>query len=598
MHRNRMLCRYLIPSVIIFPCLILGFDAPAVSASTAELSLDGYDQNCGIEVSQQDELIRVSWPVQDRGIGVVTFDLSDGLPLIHSMAISSAENSSPRVIAEALDPIYLLRVGKRDLAKRDGWTIFFDRMQEKPHELYKAVIERNYARATSRGNRATVVFGDVTAGPFTGELQWTFFSGSPFVLQEMVLSTSNNAVAYLYDTGLICRNSSPKQMVWQNTEGNIQTRRVSEIQRSENIPVHGRAVCAEYDDGCIALFPPPHRYFYPLDFSDNQKNIWVGPGYAEQQIPFGLGIRHNPRGDNRFVPWFNAPPDTQQSLGVFLQLCEQSPEFCLAEVAALTRDDEFKPLPGYKVFSSHFHVEHTQEVLGAQKSLSRVDREGADRINTPSGDTYQIPQTLESPGFVRVLRGMGINAVHLAEFHFGHTPRMNTAERMRHLDVLHAECRRLSSEDFLLLPGEEPNVHFGGHWISFFPQPVHWVLNRPKGTSLVSEHPKYGKVYHVGSKADVLQLLKAERGLAWTAHPRIKGSTGFPDNYRQQLFFASDRFLGGGPGKQCRPICRSHGLALEFSICWMTWPTGVIPNMPWAKSTSSRSNPTTSCMAT
>ncbi len=42
----------------------------------------------------------------------------------------------------------------------------------------------------------------------------------------------------------------------------------------------------------------------------------------------------------------------------------------------------------------------------------------------------------------------------------------------------------------------------------------------------------------------MLRLLKAEGGLAWTAHPRIKGSTGFPDRYRDRLFYDSDRFLG------------------------------------------------------
>lgn len=33
-------------------------------------------------------------------------------------------------------------------------------------------------------------------------------------------------------------------------------------------------------------------------------------------------------------------------------------------------------------------------------------------------------------------------------------------------------------------------------------------------------------------------------GLAWTAHTRTKGSTGFPDKYRQEDFFKSDRFFG------------------------------------------------------
>ena len=43
----------------------------------------------------------------------------------------------------------------------------------------------------------------------------------------------------------------------------------------------------------------------------------------------------------------------------------------------------------------------------------------------------------------------------------------------------------------------------------------------------------------------MLRLLELENGLAWTAHPRIKGSTGFPDAYKHETFFASDRFLGG-----------------------------------------------------
>jgi hypothetical protein len=73
---------------------------------------------------------------------------------------------------------------------------------------------------------------------------------------------------------------------------------------------------------------------------------------------------------------------------------------------------------------------------------------------------------------------------------------------------------------------------------------VYWVLNRPDGTPFVTDHPKLGRVYHVGGKADVLRLLQSERGLAWTAHPRIKGSTGYPDRYRNELFFQSDRFLG------------------------------------------------------
>lgn len=42
----------------------------------------------------------------------------------------------------------------------------------------------------------------------------------------------------------------------------------------------------------------------------------------------------------------------------------------------------------------------------------------------------------------------------------------------------------------------------------------------------------------------MLELLEAENGLAWTAHARTKGSTGYPDEYKDEEFFHSDRFLG------------------------------------------------------
>ena len=125
------------------------------------------------------------------------------------------------------------------------------------------------------------------------------------------------------------------------------------------------------------------------------------------------------------------------------------------------------------------------------------------------------------------------------------------------LKAMHEECRRLSDDEFLLLPGEEPNVHLGGHWISFFPKPVYWVLNRDGDQPFEQEIEGYGKVYHVGSAEDVLRLMQLENGLMWTAHARIKSSLGFPDNYKERDFYQSDHFLGAAwkamPSDLARP---------------------------------------------
>jgi hypothetical protein len=76
----------------------------------------------------------------------------------------------------------------------------------------------------------------------------------------------------------------------------------------------------------------------------------------------------------------------------------------------------------------------------------------------------------------------------------------------------------------------------------------------------VEQSPEYGKVYHIGSATEELQMLQAEQGLMWQAHPRTKGSAGYPDAVREMEHFRSDRFLGASfqnlPVDQSQPrIC-------------------------------------------
>jgi hypothetical protein len=70
-------------------------------------------------------------------------------------------------------------------------------------------------------------------------------------------------------------------------------------------------------------------------------------------------------------------------------------------------------------------------------------------------------------------------------------------------------------------------------------------MTRAPGQPFAEEDPKYGRVYHVGDPADMLRLLREERGLAWTAHPRIKASNWAPDAYRGADYFADPVWLGG-----------------------------------------------------
>ena len=244
---------------------------------------------------------------------------------------------------------------------------------------------------------------------------------------------------------------------------------------------------------------------------------------------FGFGIRQSPTNINHFVPWFNAPPNTEQHLGVFYLVSSGDGRRALEEVSKFTHRDRYKKVPGYLTFTSHYHIEHTQELIRRQREEH----------------TDQIPKELEVPGFVKTFKARGVNIVHIAEFHLGiNAPVLPDEKRLPLLKTLFSECERLSDKELLVLPGEEANVQLGGHWMSLFPKPVYWVLNRPSAKPFVEQTSAYGTVYHVGSPEDVLHVMERENGLMWTAHARIKGSRGFPDQYKDSNFFHSDHFLG------------------------------------------------------
>src|SRR3546814_20180586 len=115
---------------------------------------------------------------------------------------------------------------------------------------------------------------------------------------------------------------------------------------------------------------------------------------------------------------------------------------------------------------------------------------------------------------------MNVDIVHLAELHLGREALYRAGDRLTLLKTMPAETARLSDDELLLLPGAEPNVHLGGHWISFFPKPVYWTLDRKEAQPFVENDPKLGKIYHVGPTEDVLKRMQDDKGPWWNEHPQ------------------------------------------------------------------------------
>jgi hypothetical protein len=289
--------------------------------------------------------------------------------------------------------------------------------------------------------------------------------------------------------------------------------------------VRYRAVAAKVDGGSVAVFPPPHTYIAPRDYTTNLGYVWFH-GWAGRAAPgapgiLGVGIRHPvDDGAGAYYPWINAPPGTVQRLGVFYLVSDRQPETALEDVLRFTNRDRFPAVPGYKTLTSHWHWGYTIQAL----------HEGEDWV----------------PPFKQVLEEMGIDATITADFHGDGHPRDLTDLRLEELAAYYRMCRKISDSKFLLIPSEEANVHLGGHWSLAFPKPVYWFMSKASEGPLQREHPKYGSVYHVGSPADVIEMIRRERGILYQAHPRTKSSFGYPDKIRNTEFFLDPRFIGTG----------------------------------------------------
>lgn len=507
------------PKFCLLYFVIVSFIPSFSSIGQTPVDLSNVTKTNGTVVSLNNGMLNVTWPAGKSTKGRLVLNFKNDEPLFSQIGMSNG--GTFKEIAAGLDPVFLLTVGKRTLSPSSGgWDVFFDRVPTRPYQSYKIDFEKRNVSVSSAGLHTTIRISEITAASFKGALEITVFNGSPLFNVAAVVATDIDSTAILYDAGLVGKQLVWNDISWSDIKNNLQTAHAVFQDTARNLEVKYRTVVGENKNGSLALFPAPHQYFYPLDEAFNLKFTWYGNNYRNMAPGFGIGIRQDPLGDKRYVPWFNAPPKTQQRLNFFCLLSTEGAGIVLSNVKKFTHNDSYVPIAGYKTFQSHFHNEFTMNVaLSGQP----------------------IP---EKPEFVDVFKKTGVNIVHLAEFHGPGHPKGPDEERLKELHALFEQCKRLSDKNFLLLPGEEPNNFYGGHWLEFFPKPVYWIMSRAADKPFVSNDPRYGKVYRISDKNEMLKLLEVEKGLAWTAHARTKASTGFPDAYKNEAFYKSETFMG------------------------------------------------------
>jgi hypothetical protein len=445
-----------------------------------------------------------------------TFSLAENTPLVTSIALDGHN-----IVTQA-NPVYRCTTGKRS----GGWDAFFDFPPANPAGTRRFMQEFHPRKATVQtvGDRLEVTFDGMKVGIFSGSMRYVFYAGSALIQQIALLSTTEPDTAYFYDAGLQMESKQDlraggnmaSSIHFYDANGNLTQLTSPYGSERHTLEVRYRAVAATMGTGSIAVFPPPHRYFFARDYTTNQGYLW----YSAWRSQVGLGVQQYPDDNTGIDPWMNAPPGTVQEMGLFLLPGASDADATLKRVLSYTHEDRFPHMDGFITFAPHWHLAYTVQAMekGAQWT----------------------------PPFKPRMEAAGIDSAMIMDFHLDGHPGNLTDLRLHELDEYYKMCRAQSDSKFLLIPGEEANVILGGHWGLVFPKPVYWMQDRKPDQPLRTPDAKYGTVYRVHTPEDVWMMVKSEGGYVYQTHPRTKGSTGYPDKILDTNYFRDPGYLGTG----------------------------------------------------
>jgi hypothetical protein len=469
-----------------------------------------------IAVSSASQSLDVSWSDKDSHQWRAIFSLDPTKPLITSIAVDGHD------VVSLARPIYRVATGKRS----GGWDAFFDFPPANPAGTQRFMQEFHPSAVTARtvGDRVEVTFNGMKLGIFDGSLRYVFYPGSSLIQQVALLSTNEKDVAYFYDAGLQMTSTQDlraggnmgSSISYYNADGALTHLTPPYGSERHTMEVRYRTVAAKMGVGSIAVFPPPHRYFFARDYTTDQGYLW----YTAWRGQVSLGVQQYPDDNTGIDPWMNAPPGTVQEMGLFLLPGLRDADAKLKDVLAYTHDDRFPHVDGFITFSPHWHLAYTVQAM----------ERGTDWV----------------PPFKPTMEAAGIDSAMIMDFHLDGHPGDLTEIRLHELEEYYRVCRAQSNSKFLLIPAEEANVILGGHWGLVFPKPVYWMQDRKPEQPFKSTDAKYGTVYRVHTPDEVWAMVKAEGGYVYQTHPRTKGSTGYPDKILDTNYFRDPSYLGTG----------------------------------------------------
>ncbi len=553
---------------------ILTFVPMVTFGQQLHCDMQEYVKSEGVKVQAGDDAVTLQWRGESDQELRAKLTLQNGQPLIRELAARKGSGAWV-ILGTDLTPDFEVTTGKRRMSatefdilksfnlqtpenmERYKWNVFWDAPLVVPggqrlvgsarseDEIGRANVtyNSNTCSVKSDGNWVSVTFNGLSLGLFAGDLKFTVYPGANLFRQEAIGATTAQSVAYIYkaglkgfgltdDTKLRWRDAA---QVWQEEDfgGDVN-------QQPVNLRARNRLEVLDQGKGTLAVFPSPHKFFFARE---NEVNLGYVYYRKDTDRSFSLGVMQPERAEG-YDPWgvsdavwtrrsktaraqsenfalYNAPPGTEQHMAVYYYLSAGDYNATQQAVLAYTHGDVYKPVPGFKVLSGHFHLDLNEMA----RDLGSLDF---------------------SPTWLPVFKGLGVNILYLGDFHDDSDINDPGPKRFPEEKLYFEASAHLSDKNFLVIPAEEANAFLGGHWYLMTPKPVYFTHAdpRPAGQPFEEDDPTYGHVYHLGSADDVLKYVNQEKGIMWTAHPRTKSSALYPDEYKDKDFFLSDRFIG------------------------------------------------------
>ena len=513
--------------------------------------LSAYKAGSGLVAANASDGLRLLWDGEKDQQLRLRLAIDGGTPTIRDLSVRSkngdwatlATNVTPeyrvvsgirRMTNQQLEPLVGLKVELTpEIVDKYKWDAFWDAplnlgpapargggnpppaagvanqpgLPRKPEEIQRAdaVYQATGCSVKTNGSRIEVSFPGVQLGVFDGRLQYTIYKGHE---PDPAGSDREDGSGF---RGLQVRRGTegPRDSRRRRTSCGVTCRprgrttrwRKAGLTRPALRPKWCRCArpivlsAAQWANGSIAAFPAPHNFFWSREI-----DTVLGYNYYRRDgaSSFSIGIRQPESEDDPAVAnrggadyaqnfaLYSARPGTMQKMPVYFYVSPDAGQAAIQGALAFTRGDHYKPLPGYQVMATHYHTGF----------LNRLRTAGS--LDAPLPDLIPI-------------KAAGINIMAPIDGGSGAGGgRGQQEKRLKDQADWYALTKMHSERGFVIMPDEEVfNSPLGGHTDLLLSHPVYWTNDRNPGQPFVETDPVHGNVYHVGSGADMIEMVNA-----------------------------------------------------------------------------------------